>query len=90
MAQERSSPGPITRVAAVALSDSVVIDPTRAIFINTAATDLNLKVRFAEGGTFTLIIGPHNRGTWIPMAVDMVFSTGTTVSAASSNILAGY
>jgi hypothetical protein len=69
------------RAAAVTLSDTAVIENTRALFVGAAGS---VKVSMVEGGDVTFV--GVSAGTVLPIQVVKVWSTGT--SAAS--ILALY
>jgi hypothetical protein len=69
------------RAAAVTLSDSTVLENTRALFIGGAG---NLKVSMVEGGdvTFSGLLP----GTILPVQVTKCWSTGST----ATNVIALY
>lgn len=69
------------RAASVTLSDSTVIENTRALYIGTAG---NLKVTLVEGGDVTFV--GLGSGTVLPVQAVKVWSTGST----ASNVLALY
>ncbi len=70
------------RVAAVTLSDSTVLENTRALYIGTGGT---LKVTMVEGGDVTFTNLPS--GSILPVQVTKCWSTG---SSGVSGVLALY
>ena len=69
------------RAAAVTLSDSAILENTRALYIGGAG---NLKVTMVEGGDVTF--SGLNAGTILPIQVTKAYSTGST----ATNIVALY
>lgn len=69
------------RAAAVTLSDSAILENTRALYIGGAG---NLKVTMVEGGDVTF--SGLNAGTILPIQVTKAYSTGST----ATNIIALY
>lgn len=69
------------RAAAVTLSDSAILENTRALYIGGAG---NLKVTMVEGGDVTF--SGLNAGTILPIQVTKAYATGST----ATNIIALY
>jgi hypothetical protein len=66
---------PMTDGVAVTASDSTVLTTTRAIFVGGAG---NLAVVMSNGTTVTLT--GVTAGSWLPLRVTKVKSTGTTAT----------
>ena len=64
-----------SRAAAVTLSDSTVIENTRALFIGSAG---DLKVTMSDGGDVTF--SGLSAGFILPVQVSKVWATGSTAS----------
>lgn len=62
---------------AITPSDSVIIAPTRGLFIGGAG---NVTVDFVDGTSNVLLTGPEV-GTVLPLSVVRVRATGTTATA---------
>lgn len=66
---------------AVTLSDTATIAVTRSVWVGSTG---NLKVTMVSGNTATFDAVPN--GTWLPIQIKQVWSTGTS----ASNVVALY